>query len=44
MMSQDYSTEWFPQFIDQTKRLDEVRGQNILDIVPQYKDLFDEKA
>ena len=44
MMSEDYSTEWLPHFIDQTKRLDEVRGQNILDIVPQYKDLFDEKA
>ncbi len=44
MMSEDYSTEWLPHFIDQTKRLDEVRGQNILDIVPQYKDLFDGKA
>ena len=44
MMSEDYSTEWLPHFIDQTKRLDEVRGQNILDIVPQYKDLFDGKV
>ena len=44
MMSEDYSTEWLPHFIDQTKRLDEVRSQNILDIVPQYKDLFDDKA
>ena len=44
MMSEDYSTEWLTHFIDQTKRLDEVRGQNILDIVPQYKDLFDDKA
>ncbi len=40
MMSEDYSTEWLPHFIDQTKRLDEVRSQNILDIVPQYKELF----
>ena len=40
MMSEDYSEEWLPHFIDQTKKLDEVRNQNILDIVPQYKELF----
>ena len=40
MMSEDYSEEWLEHFIDQTKKLDEVRDQNILDIVPQYKDLF----
>ena len=27
-------------FVDPTKKLDEVRDLNILDIVPQYKDLF----
>jgi len=41
MMSEDYSEEWLPHFIDQTRKLDEVRDQNILDIVPQYKELFD---
>ena len=40
MMSEDYSEEWLEHFVDQTKKLDEVRDQNILDIVPQYKDLF----
>jgi len=41
MMSEDYSKEWLSHFIDQTTKLDKVRNQNILDIVPQYKDLFD---
>lgn len=41
MMSEDYSEEWLDHFVDQTKKLDAVRDQNILDIVPQYKDLFD---
>lgn len=41
MMSEDYSKEWLDHFIDQTVKLDEIRNQNILDIVPQYKDLFD---
>ena len=40
MMSEDYSEEWLDHFIDQTAKLDEVRNQNILDIVPQYKELF----
>jgi len=40
MMSEDYSEEWLGHFIDQTAKLDEVRNQNILDIVPQYKELF----
>jgi len=40
MMSEDYSEEWLDHFIDQTNKLDNVRNQNILDIVPQYKDLF----
>jgi hypothetical protein len=48
MMSEDYSTgmcwtgrTWLDEFVDVTVKLDEIRGQNILDIVPQYKDLFD---
>ena len=42
MMSEDYSEQWLEHFIDQTRKLDEVRNQNILDIVPQYKGLFNE--
>lgn len=41
MLSEDYSKEWLDHFVDQTVKLDNVRNQNILDIVPQYKDLFD---
>ena len=33
--------EWLQEFVNITKKLDEIRDQNILDIVPQYKDLFD---
>jgi hypothetical protein len=33
---------WLEEFVMITKRLDEIRGQNILDIVPEYKSLFDE--
>ena len=40
MWSEDYSGQWLPEFISITKRLDEIRGQNILDIVPQYSELF----
>ena len=40
MLSEDYSEEWLGHFVDQTKKLDEIRNQNVLDIVPQYKDLF----
>jgi hypothetical protein len=29
------------QFIDFTRKLDNVRNQNIVDVVPQYKKLFD---
>ena len=42
MMSEDYSEEWLDKFIDETTKLDEVRNQNILDIVPQYAKLFNE--
>lgn len=43
MLSEDYSEQWLEQFVDQTRKLDEIRNQNILDIVPQYKELFDGK-
>jgi hypothetical protein len=41
MLSEDYSKDWLNEFVKITKALDEARDQNILDIVPQYKDLFD---
>lgn len=41
MNSEDYSTDWIKTFVDTTNKLDEIRKQNILDIVPQYKELFD---
>jgi hypothetical protein len=40
MLSEDYSKEWLDGFVNITKKLDEARDQNILDIVPQYEDLF----
>lgn len=39
MNSGDYSDK-LPEFIKFTKYLDEVRSHNILDIVPEYKELF----
>lgn len=41
MLSEDYSEQWLLEFVKTTRRLDEIRNQNVLDIVPQYKDLFD---
>jgi len=41
MMSEDYSEEWLGEFVKITKKLDIARDQNILDIVPQYAELFD---
>jgi hypothetical protein len=41
MNSEDYAQEWLGTFVKTTVKLDEIRNQNILDIVPQYKDLFD---
>ena len=38
MMSEDYSEQWLEHFIDPNPKLDEVRNQNILDIVPNIKD------
>ena len=41
MMSEDYSEKYLSEFVQHTVKLDSIRGQNILDIVPQYKELFD---
>ena len=42
MLSEDYSEDWLDEFIRYTVKLDEIRKQNILDIVPQYKELFND--
>ncbi len=39
MMDDDYS-EKIPEFIKFTTYLDKARKQNILDVVPQYEELF----
>jgi sulfatase maturation enzyme AslB (radical SAM superfamily) len=41
MNSEDYSTAWLETFVDTTKKLDAIRNQNILDIVPQFGRLFE---
>lgn len=40
MMSEDYSEKYLTEFIQHTVKLDSIRGQNILDIVPEFKELF----
>ena len=40
MMSEDYSEKYLNEFIQHTVKLDSIRGQNILDIVPEFKELF----
>jgi organic radical activating enzyme len=40
MNSQDKSDK-LDKFIDATKKLDSIRNQNILNVVPQYKEFFD---
>lgn len=40
MLSEDYSQEWLSHFIDQTTKLDEIRGQDIKTVVPQLAGLF----
>jgi sulfatase maturation enzyme AslB (radical SAM superfamily) len=40
-MSEDYSEQWLTEFINHTVKLDKIRDQNIIDIVPQYKAMFD---
>lgn len=41
MMSEDYSEQYLNEFVQHTIKLDSIRGQNILDIVPEFKELFD---
>ena len=43
MNSEDYSKDWLKTFVETTIKLDKMRNQNIIDIVPQYKELFNEK-
>jgi hypothetical protein len=40
MFSEDYSQEWLSHFIDQTRKLDEIRKQDIKLVVPQLRGLF----
>lgn len=40
MNSEDYSTEWLTEFVNTTVKLDKIRNQDILKIVPQYESLF----
>ena len=47
MLSENYSEEkswtgktWLEDFVDNTKKLDKIRNQNVLDIIPQYCELF----
>lgn len=40
MKSEDYSNH-YNDFIKHTKELDIIRNQNIIDIVPQYKEMFE---
>lgn len=35
MMADDWS-HLFPRYLDETRRLDEMRGQNILDVMPEF--------
>lgn len=41
MNSEDFDGKILEMFIEETKKLDKIRSQNILDIVPQYKEMFD---
>ena len=41
MQSEDYSKDHLQGFIDITNQLDEIRGQDVRDIVPQYREMFD---
>lgn len=43
MLSEDYSTQWLPDFIKTTINLDKIRNQDILKVVPQYTELFANK-
>ncbi len=40
MMSESYTETHYEKFVEWTKDLDEIRGQNVVDVIPEYKDLF----
>lgn len=40
MNSEDYATDHLHEFVDHTRKLDLIRNQNILDVVPQYEGLI----
>ena len=42
MLSEDYSEEWLGEFVAITNKLDTIRKQNVLDIVPQFESLFND--
>lgn len=41
MNSEDYSTDWLGEFISVTRKLDAIRKQDVTEIVPQLRGLFD---
>ena len=41
MLSEDYSKEWLDHFVSKTNKLDVIRDQNIIDVVPEFKQLFE---
>jgi len=40
MIAEDYSEEHLDMFIKHTTKLDLIRNQNILEVAPQYEQLF----
>lgn len=36
MLSADYNSKYWDQFCSYTKKLDQIRGQNVLDLVPRF--------
>jgi len=43
MESEDYSKDHIERFVNETKKLDLIRNQNILDVVPEFEGLFYER-
>ena len=44
MQSESYEKDHLQGFIDITNKLDKIRDQDVRDIVPQYKEMFDAKT
>lgn len=40
MLSEDYSGEWLEEFVNTTRDLDKIRGQDVTKVVPQLSRLF----